>query len=262
MSFIVINTRLCIREKSMSQTCWDANLYENKHSFVWQNAESLLKLLAPQKGEFILDLGCGTGQLTQQIAAAGAEVIGIDYAPTMIEQAQKNYPDLKFSVADARSFEFSQPFDAIFSNAALHWVKEPKLVIKCIWQVLKPGGRFVAEFGGKGNVQAIVEALESTIQISQNPWYFPSIAEYATLLEQQGFCVTYATLFERPTPLEGETGIANWIQMFCSHLLSEIPSKQQSKVVQDIEQRLRSKLYRDGAWFADYKRIRVVAIKC
>ena len=102
MSFIVINTRLCIREKSMSQTCWDANLYENKHSFVWQNAESLLELLAPQKGEFILDLGCGTGQLTQQIAAAGAEVIGIDYAPTMIEQAQKNYPDLKFSVADSK----------------------------------------------------------------------------------------------------------------------------------------------------------------
>lgn len=261
MHFIVINTRLCIREKSMSQTCWDANLYENKHSFVWQYGESLIELLSPQKGESILDLGCGTGQLAQKIAISGAEVIGIDQAPSMIEQAQKNYPDLKFTVADARNFEFSQPFDAIFSNAALHWVKEPKQVIKCIWQALKPGGRFIAEFGGKGNVQAIVEALESTIQINQNPWYFPSIAEYATLLEQQGFCVTYATLFERPTPLEGEAGIANWLQMFCRHLLSGIPPEKQIGVIRELEQHLHSKLYRDGVWIADYKRIRVMAIK-
>jgi len=245
----------------MSQNCWDANLYENKHSFVWQCGESLLELLSPQKGEFILDLGCGTGQLTEKIALSGAEVIGIDYAPSMIEQAQKNYPDLKFTVADARNFEFSQLFDGVFSNAALHWVKEPEQVIKCIWQALKPGGRFVAEFGGKGNVQAILEALESTIQITENPWYFPSIAEYATLLEQQGFCVTYATLFERPTPLEGEAGMANWLQMFGSHLLSGIPPEQQIGVVRDLEQGLRSKLYRDGVWFVDYKRIRVVATK-
>jgi trans-aconitate methyltransferase len=245
----------------MSQTCWDANLYENKHSFVWQYGESLLELLAPQKGEFILDLGCGTGQLTQQIAVAGAEVTGIDYSPQMIEPAQKNYPDLRFRVADARNFEFSQPFDAVFSNAALHWVKEPEQVIKCIWQALKPGGRFVAEFGGKGNVQAILEALEAILQISENPWYFPSIAEYAALLEQQCFCVTYAALLERPTPLEGEDGMANWLQMFCRHLLSGIPAEKQIKVIRELEQHLRSKLYRDGVWIADYKRIRVIAIK-
>ena len=245
----------------MSQNCWNANLYENKHSFVWQYGESLIELLSPKKGESILDLGCGTGQLAQQIALSGAEVVGIDYAPSMIEQAQKNYPDLKFSVADARNFDFPQLFDAVFSNAALHWVKEPEQVIKCIWQALKPGGRFVAEFGGKGNVQAIVEALESAIKISENPWYFPSIAEYTTLLEQQGFCVTYATLFERPTPLEGEAGMANWIQMFGSHLLSEIPAEQQVEVVREIEHCLRSKLYRDGVWFVDYKRIRVMGIK-
>jgi trans-aconitate methyltransferase len=244
----------------MLQNCWDANLYENKHSFVWQYGESLIKLLSPKTGEFILDLGCGTGQLAQQIALSGAEVVGIDYAPSMIEQAQKNYPDLKFSVADARKFEFPELFDAVFSNAALHWVKEPEQVIKCIWQALKPGGRFVAEFGGKGNVQAIVEALD-TIKITKNPWYFPSIAEYTSLLEQQSFCVTYATLFERPTPLEGEAGMANWIQMFGSHLLSEIPAEQQVEVVRDIEHRLRPKLYRDGVWFGDYKRIRVMAIK-
>lgn len=245
----------------MSENCWDANLYENNHSFVWQYGESLIELLSPKTGESILDLGCGTGQLAQQIALSGAEVVGIDYAPSMIEQAQKNYPDLNFSVADARKFDFPQLFDAVFSNAALHWVKEPEQVIKCIWQALKPGGRFVAEFGGKGNVQAIVEALESAIKITENPWYFPSIAEYTSLLEQQGFCVTSATLFERPTPLEGEAGMANWIQMFGSHLLSEISAEQQIEVVRDVEQCLRSKLYKEGVWFVDYKRIRVMAIK-
>jgi trans-aconitate methyltransferase len=247
--------------KIMSKNTWNAGLYEDKHSFVWQYSEDLIELLSPQKSEFILDLGCGTGQLTQQIATVGAEVMGIDYAPTMIEQAEKNYPNLKFTVADARNFEFSQLFDAIFSNAALHWVTEPEAAINCIWKALKPGGRFVAEFGGKGNVQSIVEALESGLQIKQNLWYFPSIAEYATLLEQQGFCVTYAKLFERPTPLDGEAGMANWMQMFCSNLFSEVPPNQQNKVIQEVEQCLRPRLYRDNVWFADYKRIRVMAIK-
>jgi trans-aconitate 2-methyltransferase len=109
----------------MLQNRWDAALYENKHSFVWQYGENLIALLSPQQGESILDLGCGTGQLTQQIAATGAEVIGIDYATSMIEQAQKNYPNLKFTVADARNIEFSQAFDAVFSNAVLHWIQQP-----------------------------------------------------------------------------------------------------------------------------------------
>lgn len=253
----------------MSQNCWDAALYENKHSFVWQYGENLIELLSPQPGESILDLGCGTGQLTQQIATAGVEVIGIDYATSMLDQAQKNYPNLRFIVADARKLEFSQQFDAVFSNAVLHWIKEPhQEVIKCIWKALKPGGRFVAEFGGKGNVQAITEALHNAIsaidpylQPTRNPWYFPSVGEYTTLLEQHGFCVTYATLFERPTPLEGEAGLANWIQMFASHLLSGIPSDKQVEIIRDVEQCLRSRLYRDGVWFVDYKRIRVMAIK-
>jgi trans-aconitate 2-methyltransferase len=248
----------------MLQNRWDAALYENKHSFVWQYGENLIALLSPQQGESILDLGCGTGQLTQQIAATGAEVIGIDYATSMIEQAQKNYPNLKFTVADARNIEFSQAFDAVFSNAVLHWIQQPEQVVKCIWQALKPGGRFIAEFGGKGNIQLIVEALSQAIEPSfniRNPWYFPSIGEYATLLEEQGFCVTYATLFERLTPLQGEAGLANWIQMFASHLLSGIPSDQQVEIIGDVEQRLRSRLYRDGVWFVDYKRIRVMAIK-
>ena len=177
-------------------------------------------------------VGCGTGQLTQEIAARGAIAIGIDKAPTMIEQARKNYPDLRFEVADAANFHLREPFDAVFSNATLHWIKEPERVIICIWQALKPSGRFVAEFGGKGNIRAIVTAIGNALEANDlsslsalftDPWYFPSIGEYTTLLEKQGFLVTYATLFERPTPLEeGEKGIRNWLEMFANSFLQRV----------------------------------------
>ncbi|GAB4235555.1 MAG: class I SAM-dependent methyltransferase [Stanieria sp.] len=247
---------------------WDAKLYEDKHSFVWQYGSDLITILSPQSGERILDLGCGTGQLTNQIAQLGAEVIGIDKDASMIEQAKANYPQLNFQVADGTDFSFTKSFDAVFSNAALHWIKPPETVIKCIWQVLKPGGRLIAEFGGKGNVEQIIQAIKTVVQekgyqisTKLNPWYFPSIAQYATLLEQQGFIVNYASLFERPTQLEGEQGLANWLTMFASSLLSIFPSETQPEIITEIEAKLRPILYQNQAWFADYKRIRIVALK-
>lgn len=253
----------------MPENQWASGLYESKHSFVWQYGADCIELLSPQRGDRILDLGCGTGQLTQKIAASGAIAIGIDRAPTMIEQARKNYPDLRFEVADARNFHFEEPFDAVFSNATLHWIKEPEQVISCIWKALKPGGRFVAEFGGKGNIKKIATAINNALEATGypaspelNPWYFPSIGEYATLLEKQGLSVTYATLFERPTRLEdGEKGLPNWIEMFANSILQAIPATKRSSFIQQIENQLRPELYRDGTWFADYKRIRVVASK-
>jgi trans-aconitate 2-methyltransferase len=253
----------------MPENWWDAALYQGKHGFVWQYGEDLLNLLSLQPGERILDLGCGTGQLTQQIAIAGAEVMGIDAAPTMIEQAKQNYPHLEFAVADARDFQVEQPFDAVFSNAVLHWILEPDAVIRCVYQALKPGGRFVAEFGGKGNIGAIAKALYSVLSATGcaspetlSPWYFPSIGEYATRLEHQGFDVTYAVLFDRPTPLvDGDAGMANWLRMFASRFLDELPADQQTQVIQTVEQRLKPTLYREGTWTADYRRLRVVAIK-
>ncbi|MCC5630987.1 class I SAM-dependent methyltransferase [Nostoc sphaeroides CHAB 2801] len=247
---------------------WDTSLYEDKHAFVWQYGEDLLQLLNPQPGESILDLGCGTGQLTEKIAQAGADVWGIDSAPAMIEKARENYPDIRFDVANAANFQVDKPLDAVFSNAVLHWVKEADSAIASIHQSLKPGGRFVAEFGGKGNVQAIATALESALQginISTqalNPWYFPSIGEYATLLEQQGFDVIYAMLFARPTPLaEGEAGMANWIEMFASTFLAGLSGEQQIQVIRVVEEYLKPTLYQQGTWTADYRRIRIVAIK-
>ncbi len=253
----------------MLETNWNAALYEGKHAFVWQYGEDILKLLSPQLGERILDLGCGTGQLTEKIKSVGAEVMGIDSSAAMITKAEANYPTIQFAVADARNFKVAQPLDAVFSNAALHWVKEADAVISCIWQALKPGGRFVAEFGGKGNVNAIastlfniLESTGSVIPETLNPWYFPSIGDYSTRLEKQGFDVTYAVLFDRPTPLaDGEAGLANWIKMFASTILAQYSADEQNRIIAALEQRLKPTLYRDGTWIADYRRLRVVAIK-
>ncbi len=251
------------------QNQWDAELYDSKHSFVSQLATGLVELLSPQPGESILDLGCGTGHLTDRIASCGADVVGIDSASTMIAQARNHYPYLQFEVADATNLQFIERFDAVFSNAVLHWIKEPEKVVAGIGRALKPGGRFVAEFGGKGNVQRIITATYKAMQAAGypvnealNPWYFPSIGDYAPLLEHQGLQLTFATLFERPTLLDdAEKGMYNWIKMFANSLFKGISASKQTEILADIENQLRPHLYQDGNWFADYKRIRVIAIK-
>lgn len=248
---------------------WDTSLYEDKHAFVWQYGEDLLQLLNPQSGESILDLGCGTGQLTEKISQTGAAVMGIDNAATMIAKARQNYPHIRFDVADATNFQVAQPLDAVFSNAVLHWVKPADKAIASIHQALKPGGRFVAEFGGKGNVKAIATALENAIASlgisepqTRNPWYYPSIGEYATLLEQQGFDVIYANLRDRPTPLADKAaGLANWINMFAGAFFVGLSAEQKAQVIRQVEQQLKPTRYQDETWIADYRRIRILAIK-
>lgn len=248
---------------------WDPKLYQGAHSFVWERAADLLGLLAPQSGERVLDLGAGTGQLTAKIAESGAEVSGIDRSPEMVAQARQNFPKIRFDVGDATTFSVDQPVDAVFSNATLHWVKPPEQAIASIWHALKPGGRFVAEFGGKGNVGQISDALRVALPEvagfdfdALNPWYFPSIAEYATLLERQGFSVTFATLFERPTPLEGGAdGLRNWVRMFGASILGRVDVAMQDAVLARVEQHARPALFGNGTWSADYVRLRVVARK-
>lgn len=253
----------------MAKQNWNTALYENKHEFVWQYGETLIELLAPQPGELILDLGCGTGQLTAKIAAMGSKITGIDRSEEMIQQARQNYPHLQFKVADARDFQVEHPLDAVFSNAVLHWIKQPESVVNCIQQALKPGGRLIVEFGGKGNVSKIVQALTETLENSDypyssamNPWYFPSISEYTSLLEKYGLEVTFASLFARPTPLvDGDAGLTNWLAMFANNFLSSLSSEQQTKIIEEVTTKLKPTLYSDGTWKADYRRIRVVALR-
>jgi trans-aconitate methyltransferase len=248
---------------------WNAARYDSEQAFVYHYGEDVLKLLAPRAGERILDLGCGTGHLTARIAEAGAEAIGLDSSPDMIEQARKNYPGLHFVLANAADFHFDQPFDAVFSNAALHWIKQPAQVAASVWAALKVRGRFVAEFGGKGNLKAFILALNQAVtslgyplESDFNPWYFPGLAEYVNLLEQQGFTVTFAALFDRPTKLdEGERGLHNWIKMFADDFLADVPKDQHAAVIHHVEDQLRPDQFHDEAWWADYKRLRIVAVK-
>jgi trans-aconitate 2-methyltransferase len=243
---------------------WDAGLYDDKHAFVWKHGAALLELLEPRAGERILDLGCGTGHLAAQLDAAGLKVVGIDSSPEMVAQARQSYPHIPFEVADARAFAFAEPFDAVLSNAVLHWVREPEPVVACVARALKPGGRFVAEFGGKGNVTALLAAVagaagQAGCEPFANPWYFPALGDYAALVERGGLEVTYALLFDRPTPLEGDEGLRDWVRMFAGDYLAGLPPDRREEFLRRLEEQARPALYRDGTWFADYRRLRVVA---
>lgn len=243
---------------------WNATRYEEKHSFVWRYGADLLELLAPKPGERILDVGCGTGQLTAQIAHSAAQAVGLDSSESMLAEARRNYPELTFVLGDAAGFVFSERFDAVFSNAALHWVKDAEGAVSSIARALRPGGRFVAELGGKGNIASVQAALRTVLgptADAQSPWYYPSVGEYAPILERHGFEVRYASLFDRPTPLEGENGMEEWLRMFTPKYLDAFPPQRAREIVTELVEQLRPALYHSGRWIVDYRRLRVVAFR-
>ena len=251
------------------QTNWNAHLYDDKHSFVFKYGEDLVDVLKPMAGERILDLGCGTGYLTSIIAASGATVVGIDNSLEMITKAKAAYPAVEFKVQSATEFYFDEHFNAIFSNAVLHWVTEKEKAIDCMYRNLKKSGRLVLEFGGKQNVERIVTALKGSLLkhgFAENAaiplWYFPSLSEYTGLLEKRGFRVTYAAHFNRDTQLnDTENGIKDWIKMFGTAFFKGIEEADVNKILDEVQQELVPTNYRNGQWFADYKRLRVIAIK-
>jgi trans-aconitate 2-methyltransferase len=246
---------------------WDAELYEAKHGFVWTYGEDLLSLLKPLPGERILDLGCGPGQLTDQIAKAGADVVGLDVSPEMIGQARQNFPKLKFVLQNAAAMKFENEFDAVFSNAALHWMLDASGVLCAVAKALRSGGRFVLEMGGKGNIQIIEEAIRRIVagycngEIPARRTYFPAIGEYASLMEKFGLEPQMAQLFDRPTPLEGEQGMANWIRGFKWYYFEGLPSTRREQALREVVEELRPMLFDQNGWSADYRRLRITSIK-
>jgi trans-aconitate methyltransferase len=248
---------------------WNSDHYQENYNFVYKYGSEVMRWLAPKAGEKILDLGCGTGQLTNELASMGVETIGIDSSQEMVYKATKNYPHLLFLREDASHFESHTSFDAVFSNAVLHWVFPPEKAAVCIFNVLKDGGRFIAEFGGQDNVKMIIDALRISMETRKHRmadpeklWFFPSIGIYTSILEEAGFHVIKAEHIDRPTQLKDpETGIKDWFEMFGDFFFNDLSTFEKEEVLEDIQEILRPTHYRDGKWFADYKRLRIKAVK-
>lgn len=247
-------------------TQWNAQLYGDRHAFVHRLGAGVLDLLDPQLGELILDLGCGTGELTHQIAQRGARVLGFDASPVMLAKARAQFPDLDLRQGRGENFDFGTDFDAVFSNATLHWISDHASVARSVERALKSGGRFVGELGGQGNVARLEAALEQAAQelclppfVSPNR--FPSLCEFAASLEAGGLRPVFLHLFERPTPLQGEDGLHFWYRQFRAVYLDSLAPPQADAVLERASHIAQSHLRRDDAWFADYVRLRFVAVK-
>lgn len=251
---------------AITEQAWNPTHYDRAGAFVPKLAADLLELLAPQPAERVLDLGCGTGDLTAQLAASGASVVGVDASNEMVTEARRKHPSLSFSVGDGQELRFEREFDAVFSNATLHWMPRADDVATGVARALGPGGRFVAEFGGARCVQTVRDAVrdelgECKITGYGTPdWFFPTVPQYARVLEQAGLWVRSALWFERPTRLDGTAGLENWLELFCLPLLKALGDRR-AEVVRGVEERCRAALFRDGSWWLDYTRLRVVATK-
>jgi len=249
-------------------TGWDAQTYASHFGFVPAYGRDLIQILNPQPKESILDLGCGTGQLTAEIAAFGCRVVGVDGDANMISLARQTHPSLVFDHQDAQQLTWAEPVDGVFSNAALHWMKIDRVFPK-VASVLRQGGRFVAEMGGVGNIAAIERALDRAlarygirVTEAEKPWAFPTPAEAALLLENAGFEVRFMNLYDRLTELGQETGgLKGWVQMFGRFFVEKVPPHQREAFLQLVEEEARPDLCQTGVWYADYRRFHFVAIK-
>jgi trans-aconitate methyltransferase len=248
----------------MSRQKWDATQYAQTGRFVADLADGVADLLDAQAGERVLDLGCGDGALTEKLAASGAIVTGVDASSSMIEAARKRGIDARLMSAD--QLEFHAEFDAVFSNAALHWMRDQDAVLEGVRRALKPGGRFVAEMGGYGNVAAIRVALSAVLAKlgidaeSAEHNYFPTPDNYRSRLEGHGFRVEYIELIPRPTPLP-ESGMRGWLETFRRGLLEQVPIADRERVLNETVEMLRPMLCDEqGKWVADYIRLRFAAV--
>jgi trans-aconitate methyltransferase len=241
---------------------WSAEGYARNARFVAELGEPVVDWLDPKPGERVLDVGCGDGALTASIVARGADVVGVDSAPSLVEAARVRGIDAR--VMDVYALPFREEFDAAFSNAALHWMREPDLALANIARALKPRARFAGEMGAQGNVAAISTAILAVLRAhgidgeARWPWYFPTPAEYAERLETRGFVVLRMELIPRPTPLP--TGMRGWLDTFAIPFLAGVNDEERADILEEVTSLLAPSLRgRAGAWTADYVRLRFAA---
>lgn len=241
---------------------WDAEKYKQDFMFVPEYGAAVLDLLDAAPGARVVDLGCGNGALTRQLADRGYQVLGVDASPEQLALARQAYPDLTFREGNALDFALAQPADAIFSNAVLHWIDADKqqAMLDHIASQIRPNGLFVCEFGGKGCAEHVHAELERRFAAHglhyRRTFYFPTIGEYAPLLEKAGFRVEYATLFDRPTRQVGPDGLVDWIRMFDTAPFADVEPALADTIIAETVDVLRPVLYHDDAWYVDYVRIR------
>jgi trans-aconitate methyltransferase len=248
----------------MTEQRWDPQQYARNARFVSHLGEPVFELLSPKPGEHVLDLGCGDGVLTEKLIEAGCLTIAVDSCPEQVAAARARGLDAR--VEKAESLPFSSEFDAVFSNAVLHWVKNQDAALAGVYRALKPGGRFVGELGGAGCVQAIRSALHESMArrgldvASLDPWFFPTLEQYEELLTRHGFIVDSMELFPRPTLLPGD--LAGWLETFAQPFLVAVPADDRRAVVDELRGLLRAQLYDPArGWVADYVRLRFAARK-
>jgi SAM-dependent methyltransferase len=251
-------------EAGVTSQIWDPKAYQQNGAFVHGLAGGVLEWLDAKPGEYILDLGCGDGQLSKRIADSGASVLGVDTSAEMIAAARERW--IEAEQASAESLPFGTGvFDAVFSNAALHWVRNQDGMLEEVHRVLKPGGRFVAEMGGHGNIAAIRVALMAALERhglgdrEDGVNYYPTPDCYTQRLQEHGFSIERMALIPRPTPLP-DSGMEAWLRTFRRGVLDGIPEELRDQVVEETTTLLAPALRdEEGNWVADYVRLRFVA---
>jgi len=248
----------------MTEQRWDPQTYAKHGRFVSDLGSGVVELLEPRAGERILDLGCGDGALTEKLVAAGAQVVAVDASEAQVAAARARGLDAR--VARGEALPFAAEFDAVFSNAALHWMRDADAVLTSVHRALRPGGRFVAEMGGAGNVAVIRGALAEALDRraidgrALDLLFLPTAEEYRSLLEAHGFVVRTIALFARPTPLPGE--LSDWLETFAQPSLRAVPDGDRARLIEEVSGALRPRLYEAGrGWVADYVRLRFVAVR-